>query len=233
MGIDECPVLTELESNYFNMSKTVCDVFENSKNVWENKALLSAAYNRLKTLCESIGEVAAKQKENAPEGYTAAKEIARTTLEDKLFIISRKLHTLWGLADVVAAEQSKFSRSSLDELSLNNLLNLARAIAEVCRVRLDRLKAYEIDETTLTDLQTAIGELSTMNAHRDAVMDCRMENTSSISKLLATMRRELKTTDALVEGFVSDEAFLAVYFNARRVHDVRGGARKKDEAVKE
>ncbi len=221
--------MNKSQSNYFNMAKAVLDVFDNSRQVWENKPLLSAAYNGLKTLCGSIDMAAAKQQENAPEGHTAAKEAARTELEDKLFVTGRKLRAFARLEDdAVAEKHSAFSRSSLDELSLNNLLNLSRAIAEVCNVRLPQLEAYEINEAVLTDLRTVADRLAVLNAHRDAVIDFRMENTLSIAGLLSEIRRELKTMDALVEGFIDDEAFLTVYFNARRIHDVRGGGRKKE-----
>ncbi len=224
--------MNKSQSNYFNMSKAVLDVFENSKPVWADKALLAEAYARLKTLCSDIDKAAAKQQENAPEGHTAAKEAARTELEDKLFITGRKLRAFARLEkDSVAEEQSDFSRSSLDLLSLNNLLNLSRAIVEVCKMRIDQLKSYEIDEKMLADLQKSIDKLARMNAHRDATVDFRMENTSSLVSLISQVRQELKTMDALVEGFVDDEAFLTVYFNARRIHDVRGGGKKKEEEV--
>jgi hypothetical protein len=151
-------------------------------------------------------------------------------LEDKLFVIGRKLRAFARLEDdTVAANQADFSRSSLDALSLNNLLSLSRAIIEVCKVRLASLKAYGIAQADLTALQTAIDKLAALNAHRDAVLDFRMENTSSISKLLSKLRHELKTMDALVEGFIDDEAFLTVYFNARRIHDVKVESAKKSE----
>ncbi len=214
------------------MSKAILDVFDNSKPVWENKPLLSAAYEGLKVLCRDIDKAAAKQQENAPEGYTAAKEAARTELKDKLFITGRKLRSFARLEDdTVMEKQSDFSRSSLNDLSLNNLLNLSRAIVEVCKTRLTQLEAYEIDDKTLTDLQEATEKLAVLNAHRDAVVDYRMENTLSIAGLLSKIRRELKTIDALIEGFIEDEAFLRVYFNARRIHDVRGGSKKKEEEV--
>jgi hypothetical protein len=121
---------------------------------------------------------------------------------------------------------------NLDILSLNNLLNRARAIAEMCKVRLEQLKPYEIDEVSLTNLQIAIEKLAKLNAHRDAVVDFRMENTSSIINLFNKTRQELKTLDALVEGFVDDEAFLAVYFSSRRIHDMKGGGKKVESSQK-
>jgi hypothetical protein len=218
------------QSNYLNMAKAVCDVFESSKNAWKEKNLLSAAYERLKILCNNIITTAAKQTENAPEGHTDAKEAARTALEDLLFGIGRKLRAFGRLeSDAVVERQSDFSRSSLDKLSLNNLISLALAIAEVCKVRIEQLKPYEIDDAMITNLQTAADKLDKLNAHRDAVVDFRMENTLSIADLLSKVRQELKTLDALVEGFVEDESFLTVYFNARRQHDVKGGRKKAEK----
>jgi hypothetical protein len=188
------------------------------------------AYERLKTLCGGVEEAGAQQKSNAPQGLTADKERTRTALEDMLFGIGRKLRAYGRLEQDGMAEQlGGFSRSALDDLSLNNLLNFARAMLKNCRERAPQLVAYEIDEAVLTGIQSGIDELSALAAHRDAVQDARMGNTSSITNLLAKTRDELKTMDALVEGFVYDEDFLTLYFNARRVHDVKGAGKKGEE----
>jgi hypothetical protein len=219
--------MKKTESNYFNMAKSVCEIFENSKNSWKSKSLIVASYERLKILCDSISIVAAKQKENAPKGHTVAKKAARIALKDLLFSVGRKLRAFARLEnDAVIENQSNFSRSALDRLSLNNLLNFARAIAEMCKVRFEQLKPYEIDDVMITNLQEATEKLEKLSAYRDAVIDFRVENTSSLADLISKIRQELKTLDALVEGFVEDEAFLNVYFNSRRIHDVKGGSKK-------
>jgi hypothetical protein len=222
--------MQKTQSNYLNMAKAVCEIFDNSRDVWENKSLLIASYERLKSFCDNISGAAAKQKENAPEGHTAAKKSASNELKDLLFGVGRKLRAFARLeADAVIEHQSNFSRSSLDNLSFNNLLNLARAITEVCKARLEQLKPYEIDEILLNNLQDATEKLAKLNAHRDAVMNFRMENTAAIADLIAKTRQELKTLDALVAGFVEDEAFLTVYFSSRRIHDLKGGRGKVEE----
>ncbi|MDR2907593.1 MAG: hypothetical protein LBU91_06365 [Bacteroidales bacterium] len=222
------------QSNYLNMVKAVCDVFESNSSAWGDVGLVKDAFFDVCELVKAVETAAAKQVENAPEGHTAAKEAARTALEDLLFNLGRKLRAFGRIEeDAVVERQSSFSRSALDDLSLNNLLNVSRAIAELCKVRAEQLKPYEIDEVALTNLQLATDKLAKLNAHRDAVVDSRMENTASIVDLLSKTREKLKTLDALVEGFFDDEAFLAVYFSARRVHDVKGGSKKIVEEVVE
>ncbi|MDR1679205.1 MAG: hypothetical protein LBR81_05435 [Prevotellaceae bacterium] len=221
--------MTKKQSNYFNMIKAVDDVFSNCRAVWEEKTLLVACYERLHGLNERIVVAAAKQKENAPEGHTAAKENARTMLEDRLFVMGRRLLAFAYLQkDTVAATQADFSRSSLDNYSVNNLLSFARAIFKLCEARLSLLKDYEIDDAAMKDFQAVIDRLANLNAHRDAMVGFRMESTASIASLLSKARQELEIMDSLVEGFIVDEAFLTVYFNARRIHDVRGGSRKRE-----
>ncbi len=222
--------MNKTQSNYFNMMKAVNDVFMSNGAVWEQQGLLVTCRKRLHELIEGVGEAAAKQKGNETEGHTAAKEAARTVLEDRLFVVGRRLGAFANIeGDMVIAAQANFSRSSLDHLSGNNLLSLARSIFKVCDERFSLLKGYEIDEGVMKDLRSGIDEFADLNAHRDAVMDFRMENTASIASLLSKARQELKTMDMLVEGFIFDEAFLAVYFNARRIHDVRGGGKRKEE----
>jgi hypothetical protein len=215
--------MNKTQSNFYTMLKAVCGIFENNKNILESNQLLYDGYNRLLTVNINITKAAAKQQENAPQGYTAAKDAMRVVLSDKLFLIGRRLRAFARLEnDAVAEEHSVFSRSSLDLLSHNNLLHLSRAIIQICKLRIDKLSNYEINSTILEEFETSVNQLDRLASKRDVVVDERMENTSSLIELLATARQELRTMDALVEGFVEDEAFLSIYFNARRVIDLRG-----------
>jgi hypothetical protein len=54
--------MNKSQSNYLNMAKAVCDVFDNSKTVWKDKPLITAANTRLKTLCNRQGSCQAEGK---------------------------------------------------------------------------------------------------------------------------------------------------------------------------
>ncbi|MDR2908164.1 MAG: hypothetical protein LBU91_09285 [Bacteroidales bacterium] len=222
--------MNKSQSNYFNMVKAVCDVLENNVLAWREAGPIEDVVSEVSELRKAVEIAASKQVENTPTGHTAAKEAARTRIEDELFNIGRRLRSYGRIAkDAVIEEQSKFSRSSLDRLSLNNLLSLARSIAALCKARAEEeLRGFKIDADMIAKFELAVADLDKLAAHRDAVVDVRMENTSSIIDLLGKLREQLKTLDALVEGFVDDDGFLMVYFSARRVHDVKGRSRKKE-----
>jgi hypothetical protein len=215
-------IMKASQGNYLNMLNAVLDTMDSNQPLWEAIPLIVAGNGRLKTLRTSLEEAAAKQKENASTGHTAAKELARTALENKLFDAGKKLRAYAIVEeDAVAESQSNFSRSALDTLSLLNLLTLSRAIVKIITPLLEQLKDYGITAEDMTALQADIEKLSTLNAHRDAVVDLRMTYTESITKTLSATRRELRKLDSLVEAFINDEMFLSLYFNARRIHNVR------------
>jgi hypothetical protein len=210
------------QGNYLNMVKAVGDIFDTNKPVWENIPQIVTGSGNLKIFVADINKASTGQKENASSGHTAAKELARTTLEDRLFSIGKKLRAYAIVEeDSVAEDHSAFSRALLDQLSFNNLLNLGRAVQEIVKPRLESVKEYGIVEEDLSNLQADIDKLSVLNAHRDAVVDLRMVYTEFISEKFSAIRRELRKLDALVEAFIDDEAFHSLYFNARRIHNTK------------
>jgi hypothetical protein len=56
-----------------------------------------------------------------------------------------------------------------------------------------------------------------------------MEATARLQELFTQVRKQLKTLDDLVEAYVEDDAFVATYFNARRIHDLKGRKVKTGE----
>jgi hypothetical protein len=56
-----------------------------------------------------------------------------------------------------------------------------------------------------------------------------MEATAHLQQLFAQARKQLKTLDDLVEAYVEDDTFVATYFNARRIHDLKGRRVKTGE----
>jgi hypothetical protein len=56
-----------------------------------------------------------------------------------------------------------------------------------------------------------------------------MEATARLQQLFVQARKQLKTLDDLVEGYIEDDTFVATYFNARRIHDLKGRKVKTEE----
>ena len=68
-------------------------------------------------------------------------------------------------------------------------------------------------------------------ALRDTVVDQRMEATDQIAQLVAQARQQLKGLDDLVNGYIADQRFADAYFNARRIHDLKGGGNAKPQSA--
>jgi uncharacterized coiled-coil protein SlyX len=123
----------------------------------------------------------------------------------------------------VLLEKMRFSRSALDTLGINDLLTRSRLVLDACKANLPALTEYQVDQKTVDELQQRIDRTAQLYAQRDTVIDRRMEATARLQELFAQARKQLKTLDDLVEAFV------ATYFNARRIHDLKGRKVKTEE----
>jgi uncharacterized coiled-coil protein SlyX len=131
--------------------------------------------------------------------------------------------------DEVLLEKMRFSRSALDVLGINDLLTRSRLVLDACTANLSALTEYQVDQNTINELQQLIDRTAQLYARRDTVIDQRMEATARLQELFAQARKQLKTLDDLVEAYVEDDTFVATYFNARRIHDLKGRKVKTEE----
>jgi uncharacterized coiled-coil protein SlyX len=218
------------QSNYLNMSNAVLTHFDNNVPVWSRIRIVAEGVEKLKnTIAEIIGTTT-RQSENNPVGHTVAKEQSRDGLEDLVYLTAVRVRSFAGMAgDEVLLEKMRFSRSALDILGINDLLTRSRLVMDACTANLSALTEYQVDQTTVNELQRRIDRTAQLYAQRDTVIDRRMDATARLQQLFAQARKQLKTLDDLVEAFVEDDTFAATYFNARRIHDLKGRKAKTEE----
>lgn len=218
--------MDRVQKNYVYMAQGVLDVFDGRKPLWENIPVLAGCVVRVAGLCGDINRAVKEQGENSSTGYTTAKDQARTDLEDCLFVTGSRLKAYAVVEhDPVAEALVRFSRSALDNMSLASLLTCARIVVDSCVAHGDKLQAdYMVTDAEVVVLQELIDRVATLNAHRNTVNGQRVETTVRLATLLSRLRSEIKLLDTLVDGYVTDEEFLTVYFAVRRIHDVRGGS---------
>jgi septal ring factor EnvC (AmiA/AmiB activator) len=220
------------QSNYLNMSNAVLALFDSNVKVWTGIPIVVNGLGRLRGTLADIVAAATKQGENNPVGHTLAKERSRDGLEGAVYTIALRVRSFAGITgDDVLAEQMRFSRSSLDLLRTNDLLTRGRMVLDICAANLPALSEYQVDQQTIDDLQHRIDQTAQLYAHRDTVIDQRMEATAHLQGLIPQARKQLKVLDDLVEAYIDDDTFVATYFNARRIHDLRG--RKAKPEVKD
>ncbi|MDR1129818.1 MAG: hypothetical protein LBK96_02430 [Prevotellaceae bacterium] len=218
------------QSNYLNMSNAVVTHFDNNVPVWSRIRIIAEGVGRLKTTIADITATATRQSINNPVGHTVAKEQAREGLEDLVYLTALRIRSYAGIAgDEVLLEKMRFSRSALDVLGINDLLTRSRLVLDACTVNLSALTEYQVDQKTADELQGRIDRTAQLYAQRDTVIDRRMEATARLQQLFAQARKNLKTLDDLVEAYVEDDTFVATYFNARRIHDLKGRKMRTEE----
>jgi hypothetical protein len=218
------------QSNYLNMSNAVLAHFDNNVPVWSGIRIIAEGIGRFRNTLLDITRTATRQSENNPVGHTAAKEQSRDGLEDLVYLTALRIRSYAGIVgDEVLLEKMRFSRSALDILGINDLLTRSRLVLDACKANLPVLTEYQVDQTTVNGLQQRIDRTAQLYAQRDTVIDQRMEATARLQQLFAQARKQLKTLDDLVEAYVEDDAFVATYFNARRIHDLKGRKVKTEE----
>jgi|GEM_PF-2544707 len=221
------------QRNYLNMAQAVCDVFATDSN-WQGSDLVTKSLQKVKDLCSDINQLAMHQQQNKSNGHTATTDVARTNLEDHLYTVSLRLMA-WARDnnDMVVQNQVKNSRSVLSKMPLQTLFAHARSITEVCKKNVTTTANYLVSTADIVGLEAGIDNVAQLNGHRDAVIDTHMEQTARLKKKFASLRKELKVMDTLVEAYVTNGIFPSVYFNARRIHDVRRGSASTAKDLKQ
>jgi enamine deaminase RidA (YjgF/YER057c/UK114 family) len=206
--------------------------FDNHTDVWSNAGIVVTGVTKVRSVVDNINAAALKQNENNPTGYTASKEQTRDLLETTVYLTALRVRSYAGATgNETLAQKTQFSRSSLDILGTNDLCIVADTLANACEEYSGNLAEYQVDQSTANSLRELAAKTKTLYAQRDTVVDERMEATARLKQLFAELRRLLKTLDDLVEAFIDDDVFVATYFNARRIHDLKGrhAAQTKEE----
>jgi hypothetical protein len=205
------------------MANAVLQHFDNHAPVWTNEKIVAPGVAKVRSTVDAINVVAVKQNENNPVGYTASKEQVRDSLETTLYLTALRVRSYAGATGNEAlAQKTLFSRSSLDVLKTNDLCVAAVTLADACEENLSDLAEYQVDRSAVSRLRELATQTKTLYARRDTVIDERMEATARLKQLFAQLRGLLKTLDDLVEAYIEDDVFVATYFNARRIHDLKG-----------
>jgi hypothetical protein len=219
--------MNKVQGNYVYMGKSVLVTFHKNESVWMGEPLIVEGVGRIDGLLGKIDVEAVRQKDNETPSFTAVKEQKRDLLEEALFRVGGRLKVYAVRSgDVKIAEKVRFTRTDLDEMSMNALLATARTVAGVAEGLSEALAAYRITPEDVAALYELADVTDRLHAERDAAQSERSKNTSQLAALIGQLRSELKLMDTQVEAYIDNEEFLSTYFFARRIHDVRGGGKK-------
>jgi hypothetical protein len=222
--------MKKVQNNYLNMAEAVLQFFDKHESIWSKIKLVVACITKTRSIVNAINAAAKKQNENNPKGYTATKEQTRDSLETAIYQTGLRVRSYARETDnEILLEKTNFSRSTLGSMPTNNLFIIANVLADACSEYLAELAEYEIDQSIIDSLRELAMQTRTLYAQRDTVIDERMEATTRLEQLFTKLRTQLKILDDLVEGFIKDDTFVATYFNARRIHDLKGRHSKTKE----
>jgi hypothetical protein len=222
--------MNKVQGNYVYMGKSVSFTFHKNEIVWTGEPLIVEGVGRIDGLLGKIDVEAARQKDNETPGFTAVKEQKRDMLEEALFRMGGRLKVYAVRSgDAKIAEKVRFTRTDLNEMSMNTLLAAVRTVAGVAEGLAEALAPYRVTPEDVTALRELADATDRLHAERDAAQSERSKNTSQLAALISLLRSELKLMDTQVEAYIDDEEFRRTYFAARRVHDVRGGGKKAEE----
>jgi hypothetical protein len=222
--------MTGSQSNYLNMSSAVLTLFDRNPLAWKNTGVVADGVGRLRSTIADITGTATKQGENNPVGHTTAKEHSRDRLEDLVYRTALRVRSYAGIVgDDVLLEKMRFSRSSLDNLGINDLLTRSRIILDACVAHFPALDDYQVDRRFHPIVNNRIPQSVELSGLVDKLLQFVNSVLTRLQNLFAQIRKQLKTLDDLVEGYIEDDEFVATYFNARRIHDLKGRKARTEE----
>jgi transcriptional regulator of heat shock response len=218
------------QNNYLIMAVSVLKHFANYVGTWINIKIIASAREDVSKTIDEINAVSLKQTANNPVGHTEMKEQTRDMLESVLYRIALRVRSYARMMkDSVLKEKTHFSRSSLHVMRVNDLCLTANALVDACMEHLGNLAEYQVDQAMLDRLRELSDETKSLYVQRENITDERSEATERLQQLFSQLREQIKTLDDLVEGYIDDDVFVSTYFNARRIHDLRGRHSKNEE----
>lgn len=216
------------QQNSINMHQAVIFYFDETPAVWNAKTPLVNAFADFRNCADLLARAALLQQQGATGGYTKQKNMQKAALINLAHGMALKLK---GYAKInnnaVLLQAVDYSPTDLRRSREQDLVNICQTIYDKGLEFAPVAPEYEITDDELTALQAAINVFKPMSILRDSMGDKRILARADIGILLKECMRLLDILDTLVEGLIKDKAFVAGYFQARKITDRAG--RGKDE----
>lgn len=218
------------QQNSMNMHEAVIDHFDENPLSWQTKLPVVNVFNDVRSCYEQLIGTSLVQQQGATTGYTKQKNQQKGALINLAYNMGIKLKGYAKIThNAVLLQAVDYSVSDLNGSREQDLVNICQTLydkgVEFAPVAVD----HEISVDELTALQTAITVFKPMGIKRDRVGDKRTIATGDVEILLKEMVRLLDLLDTLIESLITDQAFVAGYFQARKITDRNGGGKGGDE----
>lgn len=209
--------MTQDQENVTSMFETTIAFLDQNNSVWSGTAAFASAVTEAKNGVTAIRNAAASQE--APTGgITDEKAQARNDLEDKTLEIADQLSALAAKnADMDLAAKAQMTRSSLDQMQDDDLIQAAERIRDLANTNIAALGPYGVTAADGTALDGAITAFSAMKTAPRTAAAGRKSATQSIAELIRNTRSLFRNQlDKMMTPFrTSNPDFYSGYFAAR------------------
>ena len=209
------------QENITTMCEATLQFLDTNNAIWSSIPAFATAVTDGKNGVQAIRD-ASDIQELGRTVATTQKQQARDDLEDKTIEMADRLAALAAkTVDVGLAQQVAMTRSTLDQLQDDDLVQTAQRVRDLANANLTALTPYAVTAATLTALSDAITSFAQLKtAPRSKAAD-RKAQTETLPQLIADVRSIFRNQiDKLMTPFKRTEPeFYAGYFAARVIVD--------------
>jgi hypothetical protein len=213
--------MKQSQENITAMFEATLKFLDEHNNLWSGKTAFVEAVAEAKTEVQAIRQAAATQ-ENLTVGVTDQKTQLRHDLEDQTLDIADQLAALAAKkSDANLAAKVQFTRSSLDQMQDNDLIQTAQQVYELANASASGLQPYGVSADQIKNLSSTTASFDDLkNASRSAFAG-RSSATNSVSEMIRKTRSLFRNQlDKMVTPFRKTNAeFYQGYFAARVIVD--------------
>ena len=215
------PPMKQTQENITAMFEATLKFLDEHNNVWSGKRAFVDAVTEARNGVTSIRQAASTQ-ENLTVGVTDQKTQMRHDLEEQTLEIADQLAAFAAKnSDANLAAKVQLTRSSLDQLQDNDLVQTAQLIYELANTNASKLQPYGVSTDQIATLKTTTAAFDDLkNASRSAFAG-RTSATGSVGDLIRKTRSLFRNQiDKMVTPFrKADPEFYRGYFAARVIVD--------------
>jgi hypothetical protein len=210
--------MNELEKTFQDMAESSVSCLDLYKSHWIDNLVIAPEVEELRKIVKELGEAAKVQGDTKTEGEVAQKSVDLSTLGKLIYKLACNLGHFADktnnkvLSKIVSIPESKFTKGEEKKVFIR-----WEAVLSAGREYLPQMGNYGITAANLDNLDAQLAKLKDKPKMIDAASSERKSATRSIKSITNNARALLKSLDKAIKGMMSDEKFLAAWFDARKI----------------
>lgn len=194
--------MDRVQQNRVNMFNATHGYMMENQAVWQNAPATVEAVADLEASIDVINGINAKQS-GTTSGVTADKEQARTAYEDLIFDLADQVGAYAAQKeDLLLEGQVDITRTALDKLNNDELINIGDTVARLVTENLTALAPYLVTQDDLDELSTLKTRFAGVKGATRLAIVGRATQTNSLPEALNNTSRLLtRRLDRLITRF--------------------------------